>query len=305
LPYQLSLLAWVAVTASVYFAAVYSITGSLRSLMFAAVYPVALVTVIYGQNAFLTAGLIGLALSTLNTNPLLAGFLIGTLTFKPQLGLAFPIVLLFSGRWPAFFSATLSTAASVALSILLFGVNTWESMLDVSALTRATLLDQGQIGFEQIETLFGALRYFNVPLEIAYATQALLTTLVAIGLIHLWRSPVQYEIKAAGCITGTLLMTPYLLPYDLLLLVPAAAFLVRQGLRDGFHPYERAVIFLTLLAAVGCVLALRTPLFLAGPAGVLSLFLWTISQTRIPQPESLRMAGSSTVSRVGISKGVA
>jgi alpha-1,2-mannosyltransferase len=281
-PYRLSLFAWLGLTAAVYLAAVYSITRSWRSLVFAAAYPVALAIIIYGQNAFLTAGLIGLALSKLNTRPWMAGVLVGVLSFKPQLGLAFPLVLFASGRWVAFFSAALTAVASVALSIVLFGTKTWEAMLGVSALNRSMLLDQGGVDFAQIETLFGALRYFDVSIGLAYTAQGALACLVAIALIWLWRSAVEYEFKAAGCIAATLLMTPFILPYDLLAVIPAVAFLVRRALRDGFRPYERAVLVLVILSPVASVLAVRTPVFLAGPLGLLLLFLWTIGRVADP-----------------------
>src|SRR5206468_10278532 len=113
----------------------------------------------------------------------------------------------------------------------------------------------------------------DVSLGLAYTAQGALACLVAIALIWLWRSAVEYEFKAAGCIAATLLMTPFILPYDLLAVIPAVAFLVRRALRDGFRPYERAVLVLVILSPVASVLAVRTPVFLAGPIGLLLLFL--------------------------------
>ena len=282
LPYRLSLLAWLGLTAAVYLAAVFSIMESWRSMVFAAAYPVALANVVYGQNAFLTAGMIGLALSTLNARPLLSGFLIGSLAFKPQLGLAFPLVLLFSRRWLAFFSAALTSAGLLALSMLLFGAKTWQAMLGVSGFNRSMLLEQGGVGFAQIESLFGALRYLGLPIWIAYTAQGALACVVAIALIWLWRSSVEYEVKSAGCIGATLLMTPFLLPYDLLAVVPAVAFLVVLGLRTGFRSYEKIVLSTVLLTPVAAVLAVRSPVFLAGPIGLLLLFLWTMIRATGP-----------------------
>jgi hypothetical protein len=282
LPYRVSLLVWLGLTAAGYLAAIYSITRSWRSLVFAAAYPVALATIIYGQNSFLTAGVIGLALSVLNTRPVLAGFLMATLTFKPQLGLAFPLVLVCSQRWTAFFSAALTAATAVALSLFLFGADTWQAMLDVSALNRSMLLDQGGVGFAQIETLYGALRYFDVPVWMAYTAQGALACIAALALIWLWRSRVEYEVKAAGCIAASLLMTPFLLPYDLLAVVPAAAFLIMRGLRRGFRPHERIILFLVLAAPVAAIVAVRTAVFLVGPIGVLLLFVWALTDAARP-----------------------
>jgi alpha-1,2-mannosyltransferase len=138
------------------------------------------------------------------------------------------------------------------------------------------------VGFAQIESLFGALRYLGLPIWIAYIAQGALACVVAIALIWLWRSSVEYELKSAGCIGATLLMTPFLLPYDLLAVVPAVAFLVVLGLRTGFRSYEKIVLSIVLLTPVAAVLAVRSPVFLAGPIGLLLLFLWTMIRATGP-----------------------
>jgi hypothetical protein len=53
-----------------------------------------------------------------------------------------------------------------------------------------------------------------------------------------WRSRIPYTLKAAALAAGTLLVTPYLFLYDLMVLAIAVAFLVRIGLHSGFHRHE-------------------------------------------------------------------
>ncbi len=77
----------------------------------------------------------------------------------------------------------------------------------------------------------------------------------------MWRSPVRYSLKAAGLAAGTLLTTPYLFMYDMMVLAIAVAFLVRVGLRTGFRRYE--------LPALICALALIvTFIFMGVPVGL-------------------------------------
>ena len=64
----------------------------------------------------------------------------------------------------------------------------------------------------------------------------------------MWRSRISYSLKAAALATGTLLITPYLFMYDMMVLAIPVAFLVRIGLKSGFRRYE--------LPALGCALAL-------------------------------------------------
>jgi arabinofuranan 3-O-arabinosyltransferase len=71
---------------------------------------------------------------------------------------------------------------------------------------------------------------------------------VAVLLALMWRSRISYSLKAAALAAGTLLITPYLFLYDVMVLAIAVAFLVRIGLSEGFARYE--------LPALGLVAAL-------------------------------------------------
>jgi alpha-1,2-mannosyltransferase len=52
--------------------------------------------------------------------------------------------------------------------------------------------------------------------------------------VWLWQSDAAFEIKASLLATGSLLATPYVLDYDLVVLVLAIAFYARHGLSRGF-----------------------------------------------------------------------
>jgi hypothetical protein len=59
---------------------------------------------------------------------------------------------------------------------------------------------------------------------------------------------VRYSLKAASLAIGTMLITPYLFMYDMMVLAIPVAFLVRLGLASGFRRYE--------LPGLGCALML-------------------------------------------------
>src|SRR5215217_4570773 len=67
--------------------------------------PAAAVTVIAGQNAFLTAALVLGGLRLLPTAPVWAGILFGVLTIKPQFGLLIAVALVAGQHWRAVLSA--------------------------------------------------------------------------------------------------------------------------------------------------------------------------------------------------------
>ena len=88
-----------------------------------------------------------------------------------------------------------------------------------------------------------------------------MTGVVAVTLVSLWRSRVRYALKAAALAAGTLLTTPYLFMYDVMVLAIPVAWLVRIGLAGGFRSYE--------LPALGCALVLLISfLFLGVPVGL-------------------------------------
>jgi len=75
----------------------------------------------------------------------------------------------------------------------------------------------------------------------------LLAMLVA-SMAWLWHSDAAFELKAAALAVASLLATPYVLDYDLVVLAVAIAFLARHGLREGFRDFE-----ISLLAAAWVV----------------------------------------------------
>ncbi len=80
--------------------------------------------------------------------------------------------------------------------------------------------------------------------------QGPLALMAAAAVAALWRSRAEYELKAAALGVGVLLVTPYLYPYDLMVLAVPLAFLWRLGRMRGFLPYEMANIGLVCLLLV-------------------------------------------------------
>jgi len=96
--------------------------------------------------------------------------------------------------------------------------------------------------------VFSAVRNWGGNLATAYAAQGALALLLAASLAWLWHSDAAFELKAAALAAGSLLATPYVLDYDLVVLAVAIAFLARHGLRCGFRDFE-----ISLLAAAWLV----------------------------------------------------
>lgn len=241
LPYLGALFAYQAATLIAYLAVVRQIAGRPEAWLPALAFPAVFVNVTHGHNGFISAALLGGALIVLDRRPLLAGILVGCLAYKPQFGLLVPLVLAATGRWRTIAAAAATVLAICGLTWAAFGTDVFVAFWHSLAITRRVILE-GAPGFHKIQSVYAALRLLGVPVAAANAVQLLTTLGVAVALVALWRSAAEFELKAAGLLIGSVLATPYVLDYDLVVLAPAIAFLAAHGLRQGFAPYELSLL---------------------------------------------------------------
>jgi hypothetical protein len=265
-PYAWGLAIWLAASLIAYLAAMRAILPRTDTLLIAAAFPAVFVNIGHGQNGFLTAALLGGALQLLDRRPWLAGVLIGCLAYKPQFGVLIPVALLAGGRWSTIGAAVATVAALLALSLVMLGGGVWHAFADSMNFTQTVVLEQGGTGWEKIQSVFSALRMWGAGVQLAYAVQIALALMLAAGLAWLWHSDAAFELKAASLATASLLATPYVLDYDLVVLAVAIAFFARHGLNRGFRDFE-----ISLLAAAWLV-----PLLTRGVAGVTGIPLGTL-----------------------------
>ncbi len=211
-------------------------------LLLALAYPAVFINLGHGHNGFLTAALIAAALLQFDRRPWLAGMLIGLLVYKPQFGLLIPLVLVVSGRWRVFAAAALTVVALSLIVTLAFGPEVWSAFLASTKFTRTVVLEQGATGWQKIQSVFSVVRMWGGSIPLAYALQTTVTVAVAAALAWLWHSRAAFPLKAAALAIGTILATPYSLDYDLMVVAPAIAFLVGDGMERGFAPWEKSVL---------------------------------------------------------------
>jgi len=244
LPYAWGLAIWLAASLAAYLAAMRAIVPRPETLLIAAAFPAVFINIGHGQNGFLTAALLGGALHWLDRRPWLAGVLIGLLAYKPQFGVLIPVALLAGGRWNTIGAAAATVAALVAVSFVTLGGGVWHAFADSMTFTQTVVLEPGGIGWEKIQSAFSAMRMWGAGVRTAYAIQIALALMLAASLAWLWQSTALFELKASALATASLLATPYVLDYDLVVLAVAIVFFVRHGMNRGFHDYE-----ISLLAA--------------------------------------------------------
>jgi hypothetical protein len=251
LPYVFSLALWQGVTLALYLSAIRAISAPRLDklwLLLAIAFPAAIINLGHGQNGFLTAALFGGALALLERKPAVAGVLLGLLAYKPQFGLLVPLALAAAGYWRAIIAASLTMIALAIVTTAAFGMPVWDAFLHSTPFTRDILLEQGEVGWFKMQSVFAWARMWGAPVGLAYIAQACVALAVAATIVAGWSSSARYATKAAVLLLGTLLATPFSLDYDLMLLAPAITFLAADGMQRGFAPYEK-----TMLAALWVV----------------------------------------------------
>jgi arabinofuranan 3-O-arabinosyltransferase len=247
-PYTVAFIGWAAASLVPYVAVMRGIVGRPFGLLLALAFPVVLTNTLVGQNGFLTASLIGGALYLMPMRPVLSGICLGLLSYKPQYGLLFPLVLIAASQWTVFFTAGAVAVAMALASWLAFGTESWQAFFHWMPMFSQAFLTEGRAPWGKMQSIFAVVRYFGGTEPIGWLFQWIMSATVAVVLTLVWRSRISYPLKAAALATGTLLITPYLFLYDLVVLAIAMAFLVRIGLRKGFERHE--------LPALGLAVAL-------------------------------------------------
>jgi arabinofuranan 3-O-arabinosyltransferase len=272
LPYQTAFIGWAVVSFLLFLVAMRAIVGRDFGYLLALAIPMAFINALVGQNGFLTAALIGGALYLIPVRPVLAGICLGLLTYKPQYGLLFPIVLIAAGHWRVFISAGVTAVVLATASWLAFGIESWLAFFHWIPKFSQTFLTEGKAPWWKLQSIFSMVRYFGGSEPLGWAFQWVLTASVAAVLALIWRSRVPYTLKAAALAAGALLTTPYLFMYDMMVLAIPLAFLVRVGLKAGFRGYELPALG-AVVALIGCYMFTGIPTGLGATLMVSALIL--------------------------------
>lgn len=285
-PYGAALLLWLGASSAAVVTLARKWLGSLTSSPVALIpllaFPALWINAGNGQNAaIMTAIALGGCL-WLPQRPVIAGLLFGLLVMKPQLGLALPLLLILSGRWTTLAAAGLSALVLCLSAWLLVGTSGYLAFWHDSALARAAL-DQGLVPPDRMQSLFAALKVLGAPTALAYLAQALLALgALAVAGYVVWRHKPDAAALGALMIATTLLLTPFLLDYDLLLCAVPLGWLVMRGVTTGFRPWEKLTgLLVYVLPLMSRPLAIGLHVSVA-PYVLLALYLCVLR--RVAQP---------------------
>jgi hypothetical protein len=254
LDYLPALLSWSLLGLTIFLPVAVHHIADKRALIALALSPAAVFCLISGQSSLITAAMLIGIFAWLDRRPLIAGVLIGLLTLKPQLGLLFPFLLIASGRWRVFTSASVTALALVAVTAALFGPQVWVDFVTLGLPAQNLVLsDPGGIATPYYPTVFMNLRGVGLSYIAAMAGQ-ICFTLPAIGTVvwafrcRVGADPRWLFALFASC---SIAAVPYLLSYDTLPLTFAMLALLAVGQLDTKGCWLARLIYWLPLIQIG------------------------------------------------------
>jgi alpha-1,2-mannosyltransferase len=218
-------------------------------------YPAVLVNAGFGQNGFLSTALLGGAAVWLDRRPALAGFCLGCLSYKPQLGIVVPLALAVAGRWRCFAAAGATVLVLAAAATLAFGLDIWPAFLADMSESRRNWMEAYNPPYLRFWiTVFGFVRLHDGPLLLAYGAQAIVSMTAILLLVRALlarppgaRSGTAEVAAISACIP---FCSPFMLEYDLVILAVPMVWLLSEALRHGFRRGEGVALAATFAAPI-------------------------------------------------------
>jgi alpha-1,2-mannosyltransferase len=213
----------------------------------------------------------------------LAGLALGLLIFKPQLGLAAAIVFLCTFRWKILAGALVSALAELTVGVVYYGLGPLREWLRVlwNLPHLLPLLEPRVYQTYSLRTFWAMI----VPWPSLSLTLFLVSAaLVCVLAVKCWRNDFALPLRYSVLLLASVLISPHLTVYDLVILAPA--FLFVSDWTVG-HPELLSTSPLKLLLYFSFALPLIGPLagwthvqlFVPVAAGLL-LELWRLSKSQ-------------------------
>jgi hypothetical protein len=160
-----------------------------------------------------------------------------------------PVALLVARRWRAA-AAAAGTALLLGVAATgVLGLGAWRAFLANAPAARADI-ETLAIKWPMMQSPYAALRMAGLSAMAGYAAQAVFAVVALTLLIRICmrRHPSDTGAQMAALAAATLLVTPYLFDYDLVVLAVPVAWLAGQASRQGWRAGEKPVLLACYLA---------------------------------------------------------
>jgi alpha-1,2-mannosyltransferase len=227
--YSRMLIVWLAVSALLYGLCVYFVWRSCPALqpekvgflVLAMAFPGFFHLIVWGQSSAVALVCFTLAYFALRKEKeFLAGLALGTLMFKPQLGVAVGVVFLAMRSWKIILGATLSAAVQVLAAWAYYGwgpIRDWMRTV-LGVFDSLSVLEPKLYQTHSLRTFWNLLL---IPSHISLALYVISASLVLVGMVMAWRSRLPLPVRYSALLLATVLVSPHLIVYDMVILAPA------------------------------------------------------------------------------------
>ena len=220
-PFWIAFLAWIAVTGALYVFAARRFSGP----AFAFAHPSVFANGIIGQNAFLTSGIFMAGFDLLQRSPYAAGAILGAMVIKPQLAILLPVALLAGREWKAIAGAAVSALALVLLALILLGPDAYRGFFAILPVYTSSV-SESRWQWTLIASIFSFARWLGLSQSIALAAHSIVAAFAALLAARAWWLAAKSRVAILAA--ATILIPPYVLTYDALLLVVPLGYLIRE-----------------------------------------------------------------------------
>jgi len=231
--YPTALALWAVISGLIYAACCYGVwrvcsrlsgyRGTLALL--AAAFPSFFHLIAWGQTSALALACFTVAfLCFRKRHEFVAGIALGLLIFKPQLALAGVILFLSLGSWRVIAGAIASSAIEMAAGVLYYGLAPLVAWFQ-------TIWHVRQVGYaleprpyqtHSLRTFWSMLIPWN---SISLALYVISAIVVLAWTIQVWKRSQSWELRFSILLLATVLVSPHLTVYDLVILAPALLLL--------------------------------------------------------------------------------
>jgi hypothetical protein len=220
-PFWVAFLLWVATTGGLYVFASSRITDP----AFALAQPSVFANGIIGQNGFLTSGIFIAGFELMRRRPCAAGAILGALVIKPQLAVLLPVALLAGREWKAIAGGVVSASALLLLALLVLGPDAYRGFFEILPFY-ASSVSESRWQWTLIASIFGFARWLGLSQSVSLAIHCIIAALAALLAARAWW--IKTKQRVAILAAATILVPPYILTYDALLLIVPLGYLLRE-----------------------------------------------------------------------------
>jgi hypothetical protein len=197
--------------------------------------------VMTGQNAFFTSASLVAGFGLIGRFPVLAGALLGILSFKPQLWLMVPVALLAARQWRACAGAAASALILALASLVVFGPEIWRAwfglMTGMDEAYRAWVANGRLNGM----SVFACATWLGAPARAADLAQWVAIAVAAAAVYRVFRRPAAVALQLAALLAATMLAAPHSSTSDAVLLALASSLYVTAPRRGPLPPLQIAL----------------------------------------------------------------